>query len=302
MLLTTWPVNAGGSGLAALAIRFAGNRWVNGKDLSVTLMVMRRLRSALTCLVLSALVGGGSWSIVSTMLSRAEPYAAPVVDKVKEIAGGVDWPTLSIETSQGPAAKMLASLPVKGRAPKTGYARSQFGSAWSDAVTADGGHNGCDQRSDVLRRDLVQVTMKPSTRGCVVASGVLHDPYTGRTIRYVRGADASAVAADHVVALGDAWQSGAQSLTAAQRAALAGDPLNLLIVDGRTNSAKGDSNAASWLPPARAIRCQYVARQIAVKARYHLWVTTAEKAAMVRVLSSCPSQGTPEYRTPPPRR
>ena len=92
---------------------------------------------------------------------------------------------------------------------------------------------------------------------------------------------------DHVVALGDAWVTGAQQLTPTERTTLANDPLNLLAVDGPTNSAKRDADAASWLPPNKAYRCTYVARQVAVKSRYHLWVTAAETVQIARVLAGC---------------
>jgi hypothetical protein len=152
----------------------------------------------------------------------------------------------------------------------TGYRRSQFGARWPDV---DG--NGCDTRNDILRRDLVDVRVRPSTHDCVVASGILHDPYTGDTVTFVRGVRTSAlVQIDHVVALGDAWQKGAQQLSQDRRTALANDPLNLLAVGGAVNEAKGDGDAATWLPPLRSARCPYVARQIAVKAAYRLWVTS----------------------------
>jgi len=182
----------------------------------------------------------------------------------------------------------LGTLPVKGRAPKTGYTRAEFGPAWSDDVDVDGGHNGCDTRNDVLRRDLTAEVLKPGTHACVVLSGTLADPYTGHLIVFARGRSSSAkVQIDHVVALGDAWVTGAQQLTPTQRRTLANDPLNLLAVDGPTNGAKGDADAASWLPPNKAFRCTYVARQVAVKQRYHLWVTPAEGAQIARVLTGC---------------
>ncbi|GAA2746889.1 hypothetical protein GCM10009868_34120 [Terrabacter aerolatus] len=197
--------------------------------------------------------------------------------------------TWSLSPSQlQDAAAALATLPVKGRAPKTGYSRAAFGIAWSDDVDVALGHNGCDTRNDILRRDLTAVRLKPGTHGCVVLAGALADPYTARTITFARGrATSSRVQIDHVVALGDAWVKGAQQLTATQRAALANDPLNLLAVDGPTNSSKRDADAASWLPPNQAFRCAYVARQVAVKQRYHLWVTAAERAQIARVLAGC---------------
>jgi hypothetical protein len=106
----------------------------------------------------------------------------------------------------------------------------------------------------------------------------------------MRGPDSSKVQIDHVVALSDAWQKGAQQLTSEQRYQLANDPLELLAVDGQANTQKSDGDAATWLPPNKPYRCAYVARQVAVKQKYQLWITAAEHDAMQRVLSSCPSQ------------
>jgi hypothetical protein len=175
----------------------------------------------------------------------------------------------------------LNHLAVKGRAPKTGYSRAQFGPAWSDT-----NHNGCDTRNDILKRDLGGDTFRAGTRDCAVLSGRLNDPYTGLVIQFVK-ANASAVQIDHVVALSDSWQTGSANWPAAKRLAFANDPLNLLAVDGSTNEAKGDADAASWLPPNKSYRCNYVARQVAVKAMYQLWVTPAERDAMRRVLGNC---------------
>ena len=189
----------------------------------------------------------------------------------------------------GSAVAALESLAVKGRAPKTGYDRGQFGPAWADTD-----HNGCDTRNDILARDLQAETFRPGTQDCVVLTGILEDPYTATEIHFVRGQDTStAVQIDHVVALSDAWQKGAQQLDEATRTAFANDPLNLLAVDGPANAQKGDGDAATWLPANRSFRCDYVARQIAVKARYDLWVTAAEKDAMGRVLAACPGQVLP---------
>jgi Protein of unknown function (DUF1524) len=187
------------------------------------------------------------------------------------------------------AATTLAQLPVKGRAPKTGYEREQFGPAWKDVD-----RNGCDQRNDVLARDLVDETFKPGTQDCVVLTGTLHDLYTGETIAFQRGETTSdEVQIDHVVALSNAWQTGAQQLDPATRERFGNDFLNLQATDGPTNQAKGDSDAATWLPPSRSARCLYVARQVAVKARYGLWVTPAERDAIARVLDGCPGEPLP---------
>ncbi len=185
------------------------------------------------------------------------------------------------------ADDVLATLTVKGRGPKTGYSREQFGEAWADVD-----RNGCDTRDDVLNRDLGRREWRPGTHDCVVVAGVLHDPYTGRRLVF-RKATAEAVQIDHVVALSDAWQKGAAQWNARRREQFANDPLNLLAVDGPTNSSKSDGDAATWLPPQRSYRCRFVARQVAVKAKWKLSVTAAEHDAIARVLASCPQQRIP---------
>ena len=192
----------------------------------------------------------------------------------------------------GSALAALLKLPTKGRAPKTGYSRNQFGKAWDDNNTDLWGHNGCPTREDILKRDLTNVVFKSGH--CKVASGLLPDPYTGNTITFTRGATtSSAVQIDHVVPLGNAWVTGAQQLPAQQRLNLANDPLELLAVDGPANQQKSDGDAATWLPANKSFRCRYVAIQVAVKTKYNLWVTLPEKAAIARVLATCPTQPLP---------
>ena len=182
----------------------------------------------------------------------------------------------------------LNTLSVKGRAPKTGYDRALFGAAWTDDVAVEGGRNGCDTRNDILRRDLTDLVLKAGSNGCAVQTGTLVDPYTATSIGFVRGQDtSSAVQIDHVVALSDAWQKGAQQLSPVQRADFANDPRNLQATDGPINQQKGDGDAATWLPPSNAYRCTYVSRQVEVKAVYGLWVTQAEKDAITGVLGIC---------------
>ncbi len=178
---------------------------------------------------------------------------------------------------------------TKGRAAKTGYTRAQFGQTWADVD-----RNGCDTRNDILKRDLTAEVFKEKTRECVVLSGVLIDPFSGEKINFVRGNTSSMeVQIDHVVALSNAWQTGAFKLSIKERTAFANDPMNLLAVKGRLNSQKNDGDAATWLPPLKSYRCDYVARQIAVKIKYKLWFTAPEKEAMVRILKSCPEKALP---------
>ena len=188
------------------------------------------------------------------------------------------------------ALTALDSLEVKGRAPKTGYEREEFGQAWSDDVTVDFGHNGCDTRNDILRRDLdpESLVLKEGTHDCVALSGTLHDPYSGQDIEFQRGAQtSSAVQIDHVVPLADAWQKGAQQWSPEKRRDFANDPRNLLAVDGPLNQQKGAGDAATWLPPNKGFRCEYARRIVEVKAAYELWVTEAEKDALSRLLHAC---------------
>jgi hypothetical protein len=184
----------------------------------------------------------------------------------------------------GEALATLNQLEVKGRAPKTNYSRDQFGDGWQLKL-------GCDTRNIILNRDLIDVVVNAE---CKVITGTLHDPYTGKDIAFVRGDTTSDdVQIDHVVALSDAWQTGAQQLTLKERINLANDPLELLAVDGPANQQKSDGDAATWLPSNKIFRCQYIARQIAVKQKYRLWVKPAEKDAMIRVLADCPGQALP---------
>jgi hypothetical protein len=196
--------------------------------------------------------------------------------------------TLSPANSQAApidALTALNNLEVKGRAAKTGYARSQF-PHWSDPD-----RNGCDARNDTLKRDLTNITYKAGTRECKVIAGQLIDPFSGKLVTF--SASGNSIDIDHVVALSNAWQTGAVYFDKSKRTLLANDPLNLLAVDAKLNRKKGDGDAATWLPPNKAFRCEYVARQVAVKAKYGLWVTKAEKAMMEKILSTCVGQKLP---------
>lgn len=163
-----------------------------------------------------------------------------------------------------------------------GYTREKFGQPWADVDD-----NGCDTRNDILRRDLRNVVLVGGS-ACLVQSGRLHDPYTGRFIRFVRGVKtSSAVQIDHIVALADAWRTGAKRWSANRRLVYANDPNVLLAVDGPSNEAKADGDASEWLPRRKSYACRYVARQIAVKAQYTLWLTPSEHDAIASILGHC---------------
>ncbi|MFB7545878.1 HNH endonuclease family protein [Streptomyces zaomyceticus] len=231
------------------------------------MLTERTIRTALAAPALAAA------ALVATACS-------PGADSPGSGGGAGDRPA-----ARGTALAAVDTLTVKGRAPKTGYEREKFGRSWVDV---DG--NGCGTRDDILKRDLTGVRFTDGR--CKVASGTLtDDPYTGTTVRFVRGR--SKVDIDHVVALSDAWQKGAQKWNGETRRRFANDPLNLLAVDASTNRRKSDGDAATWLPPNKAYRCTYVARQIAVKKKYGVWVTSGERDAMKRVLAGCPQQKLP---------
>ena len=218
--------------------------------------------------------------------ASTSPSATPA-QSPQSTSNPVQSPSVEQTTSaNSPALAALATIPIKGRAPKTGYNRDLFASDWDYSF-------GCDMRNKILRRDFIEFQFR-SDSSCIIATGVLQDPYTGQIINFVRGVGTSSeVQIDHVVAVSDAWQKGAQQLSSSQRYAFYNDPLNLLAVSGSANAQKSDSDAASWLPANRAYRCPFVARQIAVKVSYNLWVTQAEYDAIYRVLQECPDQALP---------
>ena len=195
-------------------------------------------------------------------------------------------PTQSASANEPTALAVLNQLEVKGRAPKTGYSRAAF-THWSDL-----NRDGCDSRNEILKRDLTQIVFKTGTRDCKVMSGQLLDPFSGKTLIF--SSSKSTVDIDHLVSLSNAWQTGAAYFDKKTRESLANDPLNLLAVDAKLNRQKGDGDAATWLPPLKSFRCEYVAIQVAVKAKYLLWITSAERDTILKVLDNCPGQLIPE--------
>lgn len=238
------------------------------------------------------LVTGSLGADRSEIINADQDRASPVSPPAPAATASASAPPAPIPASSpvpvpepGPTAlAALESIPIKGRAPKTGYDREVvFGEAWLDV---DG--NGCTTRDDILARDLVNIDFRDR---CIAQSGQLSDPYTGQLLEFERGWGSSLlVQIDHVVALSNAWQTGAQQLSQDQRVEFANDPLNLLAVDGAANQQKSDGDAATWLPANKAFRCTYVARQVSVKVKYGLWVTPPEYDAIKTILSSCPDE------------
>jgi hypothetical protein len=229
-----------------------------------------RFRNALAVLILVAIAGAVGWQYYR---ESRNPHAD---------AG----PSPTATPDYDAARRQMEALPVHPWDRVSDFKRYRFGEAWSDDVNVEFGHNGCNTRDDILRRDLADLVVRPGT--CFAQSGVLHDPYTGSTIDFVRGlGTSSTVQIDHVVALSDAWYKGARGWDDQRRRDFANDPRNLLAVAGQVNFDKAFRDAASWLPPNVAFRCAFVARQVEVKTAYQLWVSANEKDAMRGVLRGC---------------
>ena len=219
------------------------------------------------------IVGLAAVALVVWLIANPANYQSKIADAET---------TDQAPSSPSAALNVLNTLAVQPKYTATKYNRKDFYSNWST-------YNGCDMRNVILQRDLTETVLD----GCIVLSGVLDDPYTGNTIHFTRGAKtSSAIQIDHVVALSNAWATGASNLDADARRELSQDPLNLLAVDGPANQQKSDQDASEWLPPNVTFQCQYVARQVSVKAKYVLWVTSAEKAAIEDVLKACPNEPT----------
>ena len=251
-----------------------------------------RLRRIISASAL--LLGLATWLIVNPANYETAPTSS---DQTSDTASGSVDPlgvsttnsddAASSNSSVDPDAKLarnvLEELEIKGRAPKTGYERTEFYSTWPNV-------NGCSLRQIIIKRE---VGDSAKLDGCDVVAGTFTEPYTGQTFTATQKSDfSSGIQIDHVVALSDAWQKGAQYKTKEERYALATDPLNLLAVDASANQQKSDGDAATWLPPNKSFRCQYVARQVSVKYKYGLWVTEAEHDAIANILETCPNEPT----------
>lgn len=239
-----------------------------------------RLKSRRTLAVILSFLTAALWLVLNP--ASYESIFTPVEDTGAE--SGVRYTAGFQEgekESEKLATEVLEQLAVKGRAPKTGYTREQFYDGWPEI-------DGCSLRQRIIRREFGESAV---VRECDVESGEYDEPYTGEHRVFGERAEISkGIQIDHVVALSDAWQKGAQQLSEEERYEMATDPLNLLAVDASANQQKSDGDAATWLPKNKKFRCQYVARQVSVKYKYSLWVTQAEKEAILRVLDNCPNE------------
>ena len=237
-----------------------------------------KLRVRRVSAMMCALIGIGVWLCVNP--ASYEAIFTPVENTGAE-AGDYELEVSEANSEARRAVEVLEELEVKGRAPKTGYSREAFYSGWPTV-------EGCSLRQKIIRREFGETAVLD---GCNVVAGEYDEPYTGQHLVFMEREEISkGVQIDHVVALSDAWQKGAQYMDAEMREQIATDPLNLLAVEAKANSKKSDGDAATWLPSNKKFRCQYVARQVSVKYKYGLWVTSAEKEAIGKVLENCPNE------------
>lgn len=252
----------------------------------MSLNTIHKKRRAITALICSGLVALTVLANPNNYQNKIQPESVSagasetVIEKTNSDAAE------NSDTAENTplASEVLAKLEVKGRAPKTGYKRTEFYNGWPDI-------DGCNLRQRILKRDFGETAV--TDEKCNVVAGKFYEPYTGEVMElHTRKEISKGVQIDHVVALSDAWQKGAQYKTSEVRYQIATDPLNLIAVQAAANQQKSDGDAATWLPRNKSFRCQYVARQISVKFKYELWVTEAEKNAMSQILASCPEQRT----------
>ena len=234
-----------------------------------------KLKTRRVVLMLAAFLGVGVW-----VLANPVSYEA-IFTRTENDGSNYAAEAVTMADPDAPLAmEILEKIEVKGRAPKTGYSRDEFYSGWP---TVD----GCNLRQRIIKREFGDSAVLD---GCTVVAGEFDEPYTGEHRVFTEKSQISKIQIDHVVALSDAWQKGAQYMEKEVRYNIATDPLNLLAVDGPANEQKSDGDAATWLPPNKKFRCQYVARQVSVKYKYGLWVTEAEKGAILQVLGNCPRE------------
>lgn len=226
--------------------------------------------------IAGAVVAIGAGSVVA--INSANQVQTPAVDSNSIV--------LVVASEENPLAKdTLSELKVKTAASKDGYSREKFYNGWPSVES-------CSLRQRIIRRDFGESAALDDDN-CTVISGRFIEPYSGESYAYdSKDEISSEIQIDHIVALSDAWQKGAQKLDKDTRYKIATDPINLIAVDSTANRQKSDGDASEWLPENVAFRCEYVARQISVKYKYQLWVTRAERDAMAEVLEACPEQRT----------
>jgi hypothetical protein len=156
------------------------------------------------------------------------------------------------------------------------YSRDAFGTGWTDPD-----HNGCDARQDAIR---AATTNRVTAGPCKITRADIRDRYTGRTYP---AANPTNFDIDHVVALHDAWNSGAWTWTRARRIAFANDPADLVLTTASANRSKGDQDPSTWAPASHDGACFYARTYRAIKLRWRLHTTKPQRSAIRRTLATC---------------
>jgi hypothetical protein len=253
------------------------------RNLARELQKADRRRTAVAHAVRAVAAG---WRWVSGPLVVLLVVSLTACGPVEPPRGAVKPPTSRTGPSSPPSSSPAGSGATSGTQQPTApprYDRDRFGTPWKDVD-----RNGCDQRNDVLARDLTGTTVKPGTRNCVVLTGTLRDPYTGATIPFTRGLLTSgAVQIDHRVALSWVWVHGADSWTDARREEFANDLSNLVATSGVINQRKSDLGPSQWLPPDHAAWCGYAHSWRVTLAAYSLQIGSSDDSALSRVEAGC---------------
>lgn len=241
----------------------------------------QRIRTWLMAALISA--AALALAVAFNLGTPREPSAASTIDGTPPAP---TEPAATATSQPGSAAALAASLPLIDESVEIPrYQRASFGERWQDID-----RNGCDQRQDVLARDLTEVTRDR----CTVLTGFLLDPYTGASITFQHDRVAEpgnpgsqGVQIDHVVSLSAAHAGGAWRWKPEEREAFANTLSNLLAVDGKTNQAKGDRGPSAWMPPDSAFACEYAQRYTEIVSEWHLSVRRADRDALAETLVGC---------------
>lgn len=237
---------------------------------------------AATAIAVLVALGAGNYWTRMTAPQHTSPTASSTSAELLLEAGLADEIDGRIVVDAAATLDVLEQIPTGGTTTAD-YDRDQFGQRWADTD-----RNGCDTRNDILRRDLIDLQLKPGTNGCVVLTGTLEDLYTGQTIDFLRGQGTSElVQIDHVWALSLSWDHGAATWSIEQRERFANDPLNLQAVDGSANASKSDSGPGEWLPSDSDAWCEYIARFVLIADVYALTLAPADRATSEAVLAGC---------------
>lgn len=224
-----------------------------------------------TLLILFTWFTGGSSTKTTT---SSTPTSAPTTSTSKPTPTVSATPSPSATT--GPARELdtyialLEGIKVSDADPSAAYSRTYF-KHWVDADK-----DGCDSRAEVLKIESLGAVQFSS--GCTVSTGKWLSAYDNLTIT-----DGTSLDIDHLVPLNEAWRSGADKWTPAQRETFANDlahPWALIAVTARTNRSKSDQDPSTWLPPFEKYRCVYLASWVKVKSTYKLSMDSAEKKAV----------------------